>query len=167
MTTKSQETRAQIQTGAAAIGIASRACETYVKRLMDVNAEAMNFVSARLRQDVELGESFARCKSWTDVSNLQQAWGRKAVEDYMSMSKKIMELTSQMADNPWAPRVEGAGGEARMPESPTSESKTSASARRVVKKKPSGAKPKRTATATRASTPKRKTTPGTRRRQKA
>lgn len=102
MTTKSQETRAQIMGSAAAIGIASRACESYVRRLLDVNAEAMNFVSSRLRQDVELGESFARCKTWEDVSELQQAWGRKAVEDYMSMSQKIMELTSQMTDNPWA-----------------------------------------------------------------
>lgn len=109
MTTKSQETRAQIMGSAAAIGIASRACESYVRRLLDVNAEAMNFVSSRLRQDVELGESFARCKTWEDVSELQQAWGSRAVEDYMSMSQKIMELTSQMTDNPWASAPHGVG----------------------------------------------------------
>lgn len=102
MTTKSQEERAQIMGTTAAIGIASRACENYVKRLMAVNAEAMNFLNSRLREDVELGESFARCKSWEEVNELQQAWGRKAFEDYASMSQKMMELTSLMADNPWA-----------------------------------------------------------------
>ena len=84
-----------------AIGLVSKACEAYMNGFAEVNAEAMNFMSARLRQDAELGRALAECKDWNAMTSLQQDWSRRAVEDYVAETRKLMELNSQMMTNSW------------------------------------------------------------------
>ena len=84
-----------------AIGVVSKVCEAYMNGFAEVNTEAMNFMSARLRQDAELGRSLSECKDWNALSNLQQDWSRKAVEDYVAETRKLMELTSRITADGW------------------------------------------------------------------
>ena len=102
---RQENTNQQMATIAAfngtAIGVVSKVCEAYMNGFAEVNTEAMNFMSARLRQDAELGRSLAECRDWNAVTNLQQDWSRKAVEDYVAETRKLMELTSRMTADSW------------------------------------------------------------------
>jgi hypothetical protein len=84
-----------------AIGVVSKACEAYMNGFAEVNAAAMNFMSARLRRDAELGRELGECKDWNAVTNSQQDWSRKAVEDYVAETRKLMELNSRLMANSW------------------------------------------------------------------
>ena len=85
----------------AAIGMISKACEAYMNGFAEVNAEAMNFMSARLRQDAELGQALAECRDWNAMTSLQQNWSRKAMEDYAAETRKLMELNSRVMTDGW------------------------------------------------------------------
>jgi hypothetical protein len=63
--------------------------------MTQLNGEVFGFVNDRLRRDVDLGQSLARCSNWAEAASLQQDWARRAMQDYFSESSKLLQLMSK------------------------------------------------------------------------
>jgi len=86
----------------------TKASQAYVSGMAAVNGEVFRFVTRRLRHDVEVGQSLAGCDDLSKAASLQQDWARKAMDDYMAETGKLMELASKATMESWKPLYEGA-----------------------------------------------------------
>ncbi len=77
----------------------SEAVSQYVEGVATLNREMTSFVSDRLRQDAEFGHSFATCRTFTEVTDMQQEWARKAALDYMTEAQKLSEIGQSVMAN--------------------------------------------------------------------
>ena len=91
----------------AAMEIFSQACQAYAIGFAAVNGELINFVNARLKHNVELGEALARCRNWTDAATLQQDWAQTASEEYLAEASRLMEVASKVTKDSWKPLSAG------------------------------------------------------------
>jgi hypothetical protein len=79
---------------------ATRALES-IGRTMLVGAtrmqeEIVDFVSIRVRQDMETQKELLRCRSFDDVREVQTKYFQTAMEQYAAESKRLMELSSEV-----------------------------------------------------------------------
>ena len=77
----------------------SEAVGQYVEGMATINREMASFVSDRLRQDAEFGHSVAECRTFTQVTEIQQEWARKAAQDYMTEAQKLTEIGQSVMSN--------------------------------------------------------------------
>jgi hypothetical protein len=54
------------------------------------------FMTERLRSDADYGTALATCKSVAEATEMQQAWMRKATEDYVAEAQKLGEMGREM-----------------------------------------------------------------------
>jgi|GEM_PF-2966350 len=91
--------------GAALDGV-NNASQEYVKSVAEVNQEIANFVQSRLRHDIALGESLARCRTLADATKAQGDWLKQATDDYAAETQKLFELGSRLMGGSWMPLQE-------------------------------------------------------------
>lgn len=82
------------------------AFQAYAVGMATLNFEVMSFVNARVNQDVELGQALFRCGKWSDAMDLQQHWMSQATQQYLDEASRLIDLTSQVSKNNWAPIFE-------------------------------------------------------------
>ena len=105
----------------------TKASQAYVSAMAAVNGEVFRFVTRRLRQDVEVGQSLTGCDDLSKAAGVQQEWARKAMDDYMAETGKLMELASKATMESWKPLYEGAGSAAgELPETTAKAAKKAA-----------------------------------------
>jgi phasin family protein len=92
----------------AALDFFSRAGSAYFKGVSVINDEVAQFVSTRLDDDAEFGQSIAKCHSWSDAAELQQDWVQKATRAYFTEAGKLFEMASKMTIDNWKPIQEQA-----------------------------------------------------------
>jgi hypothetical protein len=61
-----------------------------------LNGEVVEFVNERVRRDIDLGQSLARCSNWAEACSLQQDWARQAMQDYIGETTKLFQLASKL-----------------------------------------------------------------------
>src|SRR5690348_730300 len=59
------------------------------------NGEVLRFASDRLRQDSELGFALAKCRNWTEATELQRDWATKATQDYFEQGQRLVWLATR------------------------------------------------------------------------
>lgn len=72
----------------------TQAGQAYFNGLAAINQEMASFMQTRLRHDMELGESLARCRSLADATKVQSEWLKQATDDYAAETRKLVEMSS-------------------------------------------------------------------------
>lgn len=75
----------------------------YLRGVVSLNREIVEFVNKRLEHDAELSRELGRCRDWKEAAELQQNWFREASEEYAASARKLMELTTRIVNDTWAP----------------------------------------------------------------
>jgi hypothetical protein len=78
-----------------------RAFELYPKTAMDCNAELLRFWNDRMNYDRETFQAIAQCAEWPKVVEMEQEWLRTTADDYHNETKRLMKLSSDMAETIW------------------------------------------------------------------
>jgi hypothetical protein len=83
---------------------ATRAMESIGQTMLDgatrMQQEIVDFVSARVREDMETQKELLRCRSFDDVREVQTRFFRTAMEQYAAESKRLMDLGSDVIHRP-------------------------------------------------------------------
>jgi hypothetical protein len=78
-----------------------RAFGSYSKMVIDCNAELFRFLNGRMNYDGETFRAITQCAEWPKVIEIEQAWFRTTAEDYLNETKRLMQLSSDMAETAW------------------------------------------------------------------
>ncbi len=68
----------------------------------EIMKEGVQFVSDRMRKDVQAQRSILNCKSLEDVLRLQSEYYRDALEQYTEQLQRVAELLSQATVSGWS-----------------------------------------------------------------
>lgn len=79
----------------------ARANATLVKSAVAVCEEMVSFANARLRHNIETGETLIRCKSPAEILEAQAEYARTAAEQYLAEPVKLMDLAARTGKG-WA-----------------------------------------------------------------
>jgi hypothetical protein len=79
---------------------ATRALESTSRTMLDgmtrMRQEIVDFVSTRVRHDIETQQELLRCRNFDDVREVQTKFFQTATEQYVAESKRLMELGSEV-----------------------------------------------------------------------
>lgn len=89
--------------GGEMMGTLGEAGSAYLRGVVSLNREITDFVSKRLEHDAELSRKLGQCKDWKEASELQQNWFREASEEYANSARTLMEMTTRIMNETWAP----------------------------------------------------------------
>ncbi|WP_342236309.1 phasin family protein [Inquilinus sp. OTU3971] len=76
-----------------------QAGKPYVQASLEWQEELVGFVSARLREDLELHKSIAGSRNIADVIKLQQDWVTASMRAYLDEGGKLAEIARHAASN--------------------------------------------------------------------
>jgi hypothetical protein len=85
------------------MGTLGEAGSAYLRGVVSLNQEIAGFINKRLEHDAELSRALGKCKDWKEATELQQNWFREASEEYASSARTLMELSSRIMSETWAP----------------------------------------------------------------
>lgn len=88
-------------------GNLGEAGSAYLRGVVTLNREITDFINKRLEHDAELSHKLGKCKDWKEATELQQNWFREASEEYAHSAKTLMELTTRIMNETWAPLQRG------------------------------------------------------------
>ena len=77
---------------APAIDYAEKACRAWLDGAQSMQAEAAEFVSARIGKDMAALSELARCTSPTDALEMQARYASEALSDYVAGSQRMFML---------------------------------------------------------------------------
>ncbi len=85
------------------VGSLGEAGSAYLRGVVTLNQEITDFINRRLEHDADLSHALGKCKDWKEAAELQQNWFREASEEYAHSAKNLMELTTRIMNETWAP----------------------------------------------------------------
>ena len=89
------------------MGTLGEAGGAYLRGVASLNQEITGFINKRLEHDAELSRALGKCKDWKEATELQQSWFREASEEYASSARTLMELSTRIMNETWAPLQRG------------------------------------------------------------
>ena len=75
----------------------------YLRGVVSLNQEVTSFINKRLEHDAEFSRALGKCKDWKEATELQQAWFREASEEYAANARTLMEMTTKLMNETFAP----------------------------------------------------------------
>lgn len=60
------------------------------------NQEVVRFLSGRIREDINLNSEFSKCRSLTDVAEIQNTFVHKAVQEYAEETERLTRISAQI-----------------------------------------------------------------------
>ena len=79
---------------------ATRALESMRQTVLDgatrMQQELVDFVSTRVREDMEIQKELLRCRNFDDLREVQTKFFHTAVEQYAAELKRLLELSSEV-----------------------------------------------------------------------
>lgn len=85
------------------MGTLGEAGNAYFRGVVSLNREVANFINKRLEHDAEFSRALGKCKDWKEATELQQNWFREASEEYAANARTLMEMTTKLMNETWAP----------------------------------------------------------------
>ena len=82
------------------------ASEAMLAGMAEVSQEMMTFASDRLRQDMESAEDFAKAKSPEDLFEKHCSFARRAAQQYVEETSKLIGMMARIQQSCWAPMQE-------------------------------------------------------------
>ena len=76
---------------------AARACRAWLNGAQEVQADATEFVNARAGKDMVALTEWTRCKTPTDVLEMQTRYASEALADYVAGSQRMWKLLAASA----------------------------------------------------------------------
>ena len=73
--------------------------QTMFKTMTELQQYYLQFATRRLEKNAEAAGEFLRCKSWEDVSALQQSWAKQVSDEYAKHFAKLAEVTQSAMQN--------------------------------------------------------------------
>jgi hypothetical protein len=70
--------------------------QSAAKRMMDLNGEIARFLSDRISRNGQMFQAIVQCDSLPKVVEVETAWMRTAVEDYLNETKRLLDLNSEI-----------------------------------------------------------------------
>ena len=80
--------------------------EAMLAGMAEVSQEMMTFASDRLRQDMESAEDFAKAKSPEDLFDKHCSFARRAAQQYVEETSKLIGMMARIQQSCWAPMQE-------------------------------------------------------------
>lgn len=80
--------------------------EAMLSGMAEVSQEVMSFAGSRLREDLELAEELASAKSPEEIFEKQCSIARRAAEQYMAETSKLIGMMARIQQSCWAPMEE-------------------------------------------------------------
>ena len=80
--------------------------QRYLEGLTKLNSEMVDFLSGQAAKSGDLSQRLAKCENWSDATKFYQEWTGSAVETCMAESKKLTEITADVAQKSWSPVIE-------------------------------------------------------------
>src|SRR5258708_2088850 len=72
--------------------------ESCAKKMTDWNGEISRFLNGRISRNGEMFRAITQCDSLPKVMEVETAWFRTAVEDYLNESKRLIKLNSEIME---------------------------------------------------------------------
>ena len=85
-----------------------RSSEALWAGIAKLNGEVMDFANARLKENLEASDSLAHCTDTEQAFDYQCDFARRATEQYLEQSGRVMRLASETAREALRPLEEGA-----------------------------------------------------------
>lgn len=76
--------------------------EAYAKAWLEWQQELMRFVSSRLQWDGRVGEALAKCKTLSDVVEVQKDWAMTTAQDYFDEVSRLTQIATKCVPS-WMP----------------------------------------------------------------
>ena len=76
----------------------AEASNNYVKGLVNIQGEWLNFANSRLQSNMEISRDIFSCKDLTEVMQVQRVWFEKANEEYQTGFARLWDLASEMTE---------------------------------------------------------------------
>ena len=73
--------------------------QTMFKTMAELQQYYLQFATRRLEKNAEAASEFMRCKTWEDVTALQQTWAKQASDEYAQHFAKLAEVTQTAMQN--------------------------------------------------------------------
>lgn len=67
----------------------------WFENMSDIGSEMMNFMAARVKEDVKTQHEILHCKDATEMRKIQTEFIRKAVDQYTAETGKLVEMGSE------------------------------------------------------------------------
>lgn len=75
--------------------------ETALKAWLDIGSEAVEFMSSRMKANIEMQQEMLGCKHLEDIQKVQAEFFKKTLEDYRTETARMMKImTTTMAQMP-------------------------------------------------------------------
>ncbi len=97
-----------MQANAAQLRAFSEAGQRCLEGLIALNGELADFLNAEAAKSGEFGRRLAKCDSLVDAARCCQEWTGATMESCMAESRKLAEITANVAQESWTPVIEGA-----------------------------------------------------------
>jgi len=86
----------------------TRCNEAVLSGIAGLNKEMLSFTDASVRDYFACTESMAGCDSWVDAMGKQTEFARAATKQYLDEAAKLLEMSTSLAREGWAPWQESA-----------------------------------------------------------
>ena len=80
--------------------------QTMFKAMTELQQQYLQFATQRLEKSAVATSEFLRCKSWDDVTTLQQSWAKQVTDEYAQHFAKLTEMTQSALQNAAATAAE-------------------------------------------------------------
>ncbi len=91
---------------AAQLNALAESSQRYLEGVTKLNGELVDFLSGQAAKGGDLSQRMAKCENWSDATKFYQEWTGSAVETCMAESKKLTEITADVAQKSWSPMIE-------------------------------------------------------------
>ncbi len=79
------------------MAVFGQAGEAYAKGCIEWQQELARFIGERLGEDQRAQQSFSKCRSFSDVANVQQSWALTAAKAYAEGASNLTQIMSRCA----------------------------------------------------------------------
>lgn len=76
--------------------------EAYAKAALAWQQEVLRFMGSRLQWDGRAGEALGKCRTLTEVAEVQRDWAMSAAQDYFEEANRLIQLAAKLVPS-WMP----------------------------------------------------------------
>lgn len=78
--------------------------EAFAKACLEWQKEVGRFVGARVGTDIEAQQTLTKCRDWTEIVKVQQAWATAAAQAYADETGRLTDIALQYARSVITPK---------------------------------------------------------------
>ncbi len=76
--------------------------EAYAKACVEWQQEILRFMGSRLQWDGRVGEALAKCKTVSEIAEVQRDWAMSTAQEYFDEANRLAQLATRLVPS-WMP----------------------------------------------------------------